>query len=298
MRIPVIPGVKTPHERFPGAVDTHTIEAMMQDGRALQAGTSHFLGQNFAKAANIQFQDKEGGLSHAYTTSWGASTRLIGALIMTHADDDGLRVPPKMAPTQIVIIPILREEAGRDAVIGHAQELAKRVSAERFDGEPVRVRVDLRDDSPANKRWAWIKKGVPLIVELGPRDIASGSVAVTRRDAIHERRLGVPEAEFIGELPKQLAEFDAVLERQALDYRRERMVEGIGTYEDLVAHFSQEAATGFVMGKWSGDPDIEDRLSAIGVTIRCLPTEQSGTAGKCLITGADATLDAVYAKAY
>jgi prolyl-tRNA synthetase len=298
MRIPVIAGAKTPHERFPGAEETLTIEAMMQDGRALQSGTSHFLGQNFAKAANIQFQDKEGGLSFAYTTSWGASTRLIGALIMTHADDDGLRVPPKMAPSQVVIIPILRDEAGRDEVIGHAQALAKRIAAESFDGEPVRVRVDLRDDSPANKRWGWIKKGVPLIVELGPRDIASGSVAVTRRDAIHERRMGVPEGEFVGELPQQLAEFDAVLERQALDYRRERMVEGISTYEDLVAHFSQEAATGFVMGKWSGDPDIEDRLSAIGVTIRCLPNEQSGSAGKCLITGADATLDAVYAKAY
>ncbi|HVJ53146.1 MAG TPA: proline--tRNA ligase [Aliidongia sp.] len=298
MRIPVIPGVKTPHERFPGADDTHTIEAMMQDGRALQAGTSHFLGQNFAKAANIQYQDKEGGLSFAYTTSWGASTRLIGALIMTHADDDGLRVPPKMAPSQVVIVPILRDEAGREEVIRHAQALARRIQAESFAGEPIRVRVDTRDESPANKRWGWIKKGVPVVVELGPRDIASGSVAVTRRDAIGDRRLGVPEAEFVGELPKQLGEIDAILHAQALHYRQSLTIEGIKTYEELVAHFTQEAGTGFVIGKWSGDPDIEDRLSAIGVTIRCLPHAQSGTTGKCLITGVDATLDAVYAKAY
>ncbi len=298
MRIPVIPGVKTPHERFPGAVDTHTVEAMMQDGRALQAGTSHFLGQNFARAANIQYQDKAGGLSHAFTTSWGATTRLIGALIMTHADDDGLRVPPKMAPFQVAIVPITRDEAGRDEVIRHAQGLAERIRAERFDGEPIRVRVDLKDDSPANKRWGWIKKGVPVVVELGPRDIASGSVAVTARDAINDRKLGVLESQFVAGLPQQLADFDATLYGQALDYRKSKMVEGIATYEDLVAHFSEEAGTGFVEGKWSGDPDIEDRLSAIGVTIRCLPHEQSGTSGKCLITGVDATLDAIYAKAY
>ena len=210
----------------------------------------------------------------------------------------GLRVPPKMAPSQVVIVPILRDEAGRDEVIRHAQALAQRIQAENFAGEPIRVRVDTRDESPANKRWGWIKKGVPVVVELGARDIASGSVAVTRRDAIGDRRLGVPEAEFVGELPKQLAEIDAILHAQALHYRKSLTIEGIKTYEELVAHFSQEAGTGFVVGKWSGDPDIEDRLSAIGVTIRCLPHAQSGTTGKCLITGVDATLDAVYAKAY
>jgi prolyl-tRNA synthetase len=297
MRIPVIPGAKTPRERFPGADETYTIEAMMQDGRALQAGTSHFLGQNFAKAANIQFQDKEGGLRHAFTTSWGSSTRLIGALIMTHSDDDGLRLPPRMAPRQIVIIPILRDEAGRDAVIEAARALAERLAALRFDGEPVRVQVDLKDDSSANKRWGWIKKGVPLIVELGPRDIAAGTVALTRRDVIGEKR-SLATAEFVAETPVLLDAVDQALLSQALEYRRSRMVEGVTSFADLSAHFGQDTGTGFVIGKWSGDPDIEESLAPLGVTIRCLPNEQSGTEGKCLITGEAATIDAVYAKAY
>jgi len=298
MRIPVIPGAKTPHERFPGADETHTIEAMMQDGRALQAGTSHFLGQNFAHAAGIQFQDKDGTVRHAFTTSWGVSTRLIGALIMTHSDDDGLRLPPRMAPRQVVIVPILRDEAGRDTVIAAAKALAERIAAQRFDGEPIRVQVDLKDDSPANKRWGWIKKGVPLILELGPRDIANESVALTRRDAIGEKQRILPMAEFVTEVPTMLEAFDQALLTQALDYRKAHMVEGIASFADLTAHFGQESGTGFVLGKWSGDPDIEDRLSSIGVTIRCLPHEQSGSEGKCLITGAPATIDAVYAKAY
>ena len=297
MRIPVITGEKTPHERFPGADETHAIEAMMQDGRALQAGTSHFLGQNFAKAAGIQYQDKEGGLRHVFTTSWGTSTRLIGALIMTHSDDDGLRLPPRMAPRQVVIIPILRDEAGRDAVVEAAKKLGERIAAQSFDGEPIRVQVDLKDDSPANKRWGWIKKGVPLILELGPRDLATESVALTRRDAIGDKRI-LPMAEFIAEAPRLLEAFDQALLTQALDYRKAKMVEGIKDFADLTAHFGQESGTGFVLGKWSGDPDIEDRLSSVGVTIRCLPHEQSGTEGKCLITGEKATIDAVYAKAY
>ncbi|MEA2756373.1 MAG: prolyl-tRNA synthetase [Aliidongia sp.] len=297
MRIPAIPGTKTPRERFPGADETHTIEAMMQDGRALQAGTSHFLGQNFAKAANIQFQDKEGTLRHAFTTSWGTSTRLIGALIMTHSDDDGLRLPPRMAPQQVVIVPILRDEAGREAVITAAKALAERIRAQRFDGEPIRVLLDLKDDSPANKRWGWIKKGVPLILELGPRDVANESVALTRRDAIGDKRI-LPMAEFVAEAPSLLAAFDQTLYQQALDYRTAQTVGGIANFADLTQHFGQESGTGFVLGKWSGDPDIEEKLSEVGVTIRCLPHEQSGTAGKCLITGEPAVIDAVYAKAY
>jgi prolyl-tRNA synthetase len=297
MRIPVIPGEKSPGERFPGADETHTIEAMMQDGRALQAGTSHFLGQNFAKAANIQYQDKEGGLSFAYTTSWGASTRLVGALIMTHSDDDGLRLPPRMAPAHVVIVPILRDEASRGEVIAAAETLAKRLRAERYDGEPVRVRVDLRDDSPANKRWGWIKKGVPFVVELGPRDVAGGTVAFTRRDAIADKRSESIDA-FVGAIAGELAALDDKLYQEALAYRSANMVEGLGTYADLVEHFETKGGTGFVTGKWSGDPGIDEKLATLGLTVRCLPHEQSGSEGKCLVTGAPATRDAVYAKAY
>jgi prolyl-tRNA synthetase len=297
MRIPTIPGEKSPGERFPGADETHTIEAMMQDGRALQAGTSHFLCQNFSKAANIQFQEKEGGLSFAYTTSWGASTRLIGALIMTHSDDDGLRLPPKMAPSQVVIVPILRDEAGRDGVIQAAETLAKRLRAQRYDGEPVKVKVDLRDDSGANKRWGWIKKGVPFVVEIGPRDVAAGTVAFVRRDAIGTKR-SAPLDEFVARIEDELNELDQKLYDEALAYRQANMVQGIASHADLVEHFEKKDGTGFVLGKYSGDPAIDAKLGEIGLTIRCLPHEQSGTERQCLVTGVPATVDAIYAKAY
>jgi prolyl-tRNA synthetase len=297
MRIPVIPGEKSASERFPGADATHTIEAMMQDGRALQAGTSHFLGQNFAKAANIAFHDKDGGVSHAYTTSWGASTRLIGALIMTHSDDDGLRLPPKLAPQHVVIVPILRDEASRDEVVQAAETLAKRLRARRFDGEPVRAKVDLRDDSSSNKRWGWIKKGVPFVVELGPRDVAAGTVALLRRDAIGEKRT-LPIDEFVGRVSDELGELDGNLHSDALAYRQANMVDGVANFADLVEHFETNGGTGFVTAKYSGDPVVDAKLGELGLTIRCLPYEQSHSEGKCLVTGASATVDAVYAKAY
>jgi prolyl-tRNA synthetase len=297
MRIPVIPGEKSASERFPGADATHTIEAMMQDGRALQAGTSHFLGQNFAKAANISFQDKEGGVSHAWTTSWGASTRLIGALIMTHSDDDGLRLPPKMAPQQVVIVPILRDEGSRDQVMQAAETLAAQLRAQRFDDQPVRVKVDLRDDSPTNKRWGWIKKGVPIVAELGPRDVATGTVALVRRDAIGEKR-NLSMGEFVGRVFDELNELDHKLHDDALAYRQANMVEGVASFSDLVEHFETKGRTGFVTAKYSGDPAVDAKLGELGLTIRCLPYEQSDSEGQCLVTGAPAIADAIYAKAY
>ena len=298
MRIPVIMGEKTPGERFPGAVETHTIEAMMQDGRALQAGTSHFLGTNFAEAAGIRFQDRDGTEKLAWTTSWGVSTRLIGALIMTHSDDDGLRLPPRLAPAHVVIVPILRDEEGRQAVLEASEALAARLRNRTAAGEALRVEIDRRDDSPANKRWGWIKKGVPIVVELGPRDIAAGTVAFTRRDRIAEKRLGVALDRFVEEAPAEIEAFGEVLWQEAVAYRRRQTLGGIEDYEGLARHFGAEGAGGFVIGKWSGDPGIDARLAELNMTVRCLPHEQSGTDGKCLVTGAPATLDAVYAKAY
>ncbi|HLY58637.1 MAG TPA: aminoacyl--tRNA ligase-related protein [Stellaceae bacterium] len=297
MLIPVIAGEKTPGERFPGAVETHTIEAMMQDGKALQAGTSHFLGTNFAAAAGIKFQDKDGTEKLANTTSWGVSTRLVGALIMTHSDDDGLRLPPRIAPNHVVIVPILRDEASRAAVLESAEALAASLRTQAASGEPVRVEVDLRDDAAANKRWGWIKKGVPVVVELGPRDVAGGTVAFTRRDAIGEKH-SLPRDQFVGTVGREIEAYGDVLWRQALDYRAAQTLDGIREFAALAAHFRPEGSGGFVLGKWSGDPGIDAKLGELGLSVRCLPQEQSGTEGKCLVTGLPATLDAVYAKAY
>jgi prolyl-tRNA synthetase len=279
MRMPGIRGYKSPDERFAGAEETMTIEAMMQDGRAIQAGTSHYLAQNFAKAAEIQFQDKDGTLKFVHTTSWGISTRLIGGLIMTHADDDGLRLPPIVAPYQIVIVPIYREEADKGAVIEKAQELAQQLRAQSFADEKLRVHVDLKDDTSANKRWGWIKKGAPILIELGPRDIANGKLVYLRRDEFGEQPA-----------PKHEATFEAVA------YRDAKTVRDLNSFGELTEFFKKD--TGFVIGKWSGDASIPEKIGALGLSVRCLPQEQSGTAGKCLVTGAPATQDAIYAKAY
>jgi prolyl-tRNA synthetase len=297
MLIPVIAGEKTPGERFPGAVETHTIEAMMQDGKALQSGTSHFLGNNFAKAAGIKFQDRDGTEKLVFTTSWGVSTRLVGALIMTHSDDDGLRLPPRLAPLHVVIVPILRDEETRAAVLESADALAASLGATEIGGEALRVRVDRRDDSPAAKRWGWIKKGVPIVVELGPRDIASGTVAFTRRDEIGLKRQNVGLDEFRRTVAGEIDAYGRVLWEQALAYRRAGTHEHVRDFEGLARHFAKDGS-GFVIGKWSGDPSIDAKLEALGLTVRCLPHQQSGTEGACLVTGAPAVLDAVYAKAY
>jgi prolyl-tRNA synthetase len=207
-------------------------------------------------------------------------------------------LPPQMAATQIVIVPILRDEAGRDAVIGAANALAERLRRGSFGEEPIRVAVDLKDVGGANKRWGWIKKGVPLVLELGPRDVANDSVALTRRDAIGEKQRILKTAELVAEAPALLQAIDQTLYDQAQAYRRAQTYDGITDFAGLSAHFGNESGTGFVLGKWCGDPDVEDLLGPLGVTIRCLPHEQTGTAGKCLITGAPATIDAIYAKAY
>ena len=204
MAIPVICGEKSEGERFPGAVATHTIEAMMQDGRALQAGTSHNLGQNFAHAAKISFLSKEGTQETPHTTSWGASTRLIGALIMVHSDDDGLRLPPRLAPQQVVIIPIDRDESRRDEVHAACRDLAARIKGQVFAGETLRAKVDDRDMKGSDKRWGWIKKGVPLVLEIGPRDIDNGVVAAFHRDNMDSGMQSTPVEDFLSNLPQTL----------------------------------------------------------------------------------------------
>jgi prolyl-tRNA synthetase len=301
--VPVIHGEKPESERFPGAENTLCIEAMMQDGRALQAGTSHFLGQNFAKAIGIRFQDKAGVQQYCWTTSWGVSTRLIGMMIMTHSDDNGLRLPPAIAPQQLIIVPLIRSADQQGEVLDAAARLADRIRAQSWQGAPVRCHVDRREISAPEKRWEWIKKGVPIICELGPRDIASGVVTVTMRVDGPSVRKPVPIEELVATTAERLRRTRDELFAQADAYRVRRTVTHLTNYDDFVRYFTVAQATtddgpGFVVAKWCGTVASEQKLKGLGVTIRCLPDQQSGSVGQCILTGAPAIIDAVFARAY
>jgi prolyl-tRNA synthetase len=299
LAIPVIPGEKSESERFPGAVETHTIEAMMQDGKALQSGTSHYLGQNFAHAAGIKFQDSEGGESYCHTTSWGVSTRLIGAIIMTHGDDDGLRVPPTVAPRQIVILPIARDADAAAKVLPAAEDLAAKLNTHSAFGNPVRAFVDKRDVNAGEKRWSWIKKGAPIIVELGPRDLEQDSVMVTHRTDIYGKAPQAIDA-FVDGITKALESIQTQLFNEAKAYRDARVRTDITDFANFKAFFEGEthASAGFVRAYWDESADSEASLKDLAVTIRCLPYDQPSQPGTCVITGKPAAKVAIFAKSY
>ena len=215
LALPVYHGEKTESERFPGAVQTLTIEAMVQDRKAIQAGTSHFLGQNFAKASGIRYVSRNGKEEYVWTTSWGASTRLIGALIMTHADDDGMILPPRIAPAHVVILPITPKEETKQAVLDAAAALKARIADQRYADDSIRVEVDRRDIGGGAKNWEWIKRGVPIRIEIGPRDLAAGTVALSRRDQPVKEKVFKPLAEIVNQLPAILGEIQGNLYERA-----------------------------------------------------------------------------------
>lgn len=304
LALPVIQGEKTANERFPGAVNTYSIEAMMQDGRALQAGTSHYLGQNFAKSIGIQYQNREGGLEFVHTTSWGASTRLLGAIVMTHADDDGMRMPPRIAPQQVVITPITRDEADRAKVMDYCEKLRADLAALNYAGQPLRVKLDARDIPSADKKWEWVKKGAPLLLEIGLRDIDGGKVCVTRRDKMVDGKRFQPRDEFVGGVVAELAAIQQGLFDQALAFQKARTVSNIKTRAEFEAYFKKDAENtfaggqGFVRAKWAGDMDSLKIIEELGVSIRCIPFDQDGKAGICVLTGKPATEEVIFARAY
>ncbi|MBG09523.1 MAG: proline--tRNA ligase [Halobacteriovoraceae bacterium] len=301
LALPVIPGEKSEGERFPGASNTFTIEAMMQDGKALQAGTSHFLGQNFSKSSNIQFSNKNGDMEYAYTTSWGVSTRLIGGMIMVHGDDDGMRVPPRVAPQHIVILPIMpgKDAAKDEAVLECAQKLSKDLKAQSYSGREIRVRVDKRDKGGGEKNWEWIKKGIPLRVEIGPRDLESGTVMVARRDKAHRDKLKMSFEELNEKVPELLEEIQNNYFQQAKSFRDSNIETSLKTREEFESYFQRkEGNIGFVRAKWCGDPKTEEELKKLKVSIRCLPEDQNGKVGKCILTGQEATIEALFGRSY
>jgi len=304
LALPVIPGEKPDNERFPGADNSFTIEAMMQDGRALQAGTSHYLGQNFSKSLGIQFQNREGAQEFVHTTSWGVSTRLLGALVMAHSDDNGLRTPPRVAPWQVIILPILREGSDNDSVIRYCESLKSDIQAQHFAGEAMRVRVDSRDISGADKKWGWIKKGVPLVLEIGPRDVESGKVCITRRDQMEQGKRFAARGEFIAGVGAELSAIQKNLFDQALAFQKARTVSDIKTRAEFEAYFGKgnennfASDPGFIRAKWSGDKKSLPILDELGVTVRCIPFDQDGKSGVCVLTGAPATQEVIFARAY
>jgi prolyl-tRNA synthetase len=291
LAIPVLRGRKSESERFPGAVDTYTLEALMRDGKALQTATSHYLGQGFARAFGVRFTGRDGSEQYPFATSWGATTRLVGAIVMAHGDDRGLRLPPRVAPQQVVIVPILRDDDRAD-VLQAAAAIAGELRA-----AGVRVRIDDRPEHrPGFKFNEWELKGAPLRIELGGRDLAAGAVTVARRDTGDKQQIPiarVPAA--IGEL---LDEVQASLLQDARDEQERRTLHEPGSYDELIEYLRE--AEGFATAPWCGDAGCEARVKAdSSATIRCLPLDQQpAEAAPCVCCGESATAAAVWAQAY
>lgn len=304
LAVPVVCGEKSEGERFPGAERTYCIEAMVQDRKAIQAGTSHFLGQNFSKASGIQFQSREGQLEHAWTTSWGVSTRLIGTLIMMHSDDDGLVVPPRIAATHVVIVPITPKEDTKAAILEAAENLATSLRAVHFHGAPLGVEVDSRDLGGGVKNWEWIKKGVPIRIEIGPRDLAQGTAAVARRDKGPKEKDFLPLAEIPQRAAAMLEEIQSTLLQRATEFRDANMVR-IDSQEEFYQFFTPQNAAkpeihgGFALTHWNGSTQVEEKIKTdLKVTIRCIPFDESPEPGLCPFSGEASRQRVVWAKSY
>jgi prolyl-tRNA synthetase len=299
LAIPVIPGEKPESERFPGAEATYSIEAMMQDGKALQSGTSHYLGTNFSKAMEMDFTDEDGERKLAYTTSWGVSTRMMGAVVMTHGDDNGLRVPPRVAPRQVQVVPIARDDPA--AVLSAARELADEIAEQTALGAPLRVEMDERDRKPAEKRWEWIRKGVPIVIELGGRDIEQGVVTMTRRDDPELSRDAIPREGAAEAVAGVLPDIQTAYLQQARDLLESRTTDSIEDVDAFREFFSGEETSsgGFVIAPWSEDPATEETIGELGVSVRCIPFDAKlSPDARCVISGGPARVMAIFAKAY
>jgi prolyl-tRNA synthetase len=288
--IPVIPGRKSESEKFAGAVASYTIEAMMKDGKALQSGTSHFLGQNFAKAFDIKYLDENNELQYTWTTSWGLSTRMVGAVVMTHGDDQGLVLPPRLAPTQVVIVPIWRKNKDRDAVLQTARDIENKLKND------VRIKLDDREGlSPGWKFNDCEMRGIPLRIEIGPRDIANSQVMLARRDQPgREGKVLVQIQDLKTSIPAKLDEIQKSIYQKAEDFRSGHTWD-VTSYEEL-----QEAVEhGFARAWWAGDAEDEKKIKdETKATVRCIPNEQPGGSGRCIYTGKDTTEMAIFGRAY
>ena len=289
MALPVIKGIKSATERFAGAEETFCIEAMMQDGKALQAGTSHFLAQNFAKAFDVKFLNKENKLEYVWATSWGVSTRLMGALIMSHSDDNGLVLPPKIAPIEVVIVPIYKTDEQRETVLAYCADIKKRLEARR-----MRVKFDDRDtQKPGFKFAEWELKGVPVRIAAGPRDVENNSVELARRDTLEKTTVTIDNIEdYITNL---LDEIQNNIFQKALDFRKSRTVKA-DTWEEFKEQIENSM---FVYAHWDGTPETEQKIKEeTKATIRCIPLDDDFEDGKCIYSGQPSKRRVIFARAY
>ena len=294
LAIPVIQGRKSPAETFPGADYTHAVEAMMRDKKALQAGTSHMLGQNFAKAADITFLDQNNERVHPYGTSWGFSTRMVGATIMAHGDASGLVLPPNAAPTQVVVVPIFRKEEDRVAVAGAIEKLEAMLDDVQTVSGPLRYKVDWREETPGFKYNHWELRGVPFRIEVGPRDVANDAAMLVRR--LDRAKESLPMTALAQELPARLEQYQADVFGRALDFREENthQADTLGEMTEIL-----DGPGGFVMAPWCGSAECETAVSAEnGATIRVVPFDSPDEAGACVVDGAPSERRVLFARAY
>ncbi len=290
MAMPVIKGLKTESERFAGALETYCIEALMQDGKALQAGTSHFLGQNFAKAFDVKYATKEGGQEYVWATSWGVSTRLMGALIMTHSDDNGLVLPPKLAPDQVVIVPIYRNDQQLAAISEVAKDIQKQLRA-----QGIRVKYDDRDTQKPGWKFAQYElQGVPVRIAIGPKDLEKGTVELARRDTLQKQF--VRREEVVDVVEGLMTEIQENLYTKALNYRTEHTTK-VDTYEAFKKVLKEKG--GFISAHWDGTSETEERVkNETKATIRCIPIDGIDEPGTCMVTGKTSSRRVLFAKAY
>lgn len=304
MAIPIITGEKSAGERFPGAVSTLSIEAMMQDRKALQSGTSHFLGQNFAKASEIQFQSRTGEIEFAWTTSWGVSTRLVGGMIMVHGDDNGMIMPPRLAPKHVVILPIIRKPEDEERVMNYCRQLADELSEQQYHGRALEVTFDTRDINAGEKSWEWTKKGIPITLEIGPRDIAENAVFVGRRDKERKERFTMRRDLFVASVNDILDDIQQTLFNRALTYR-DANSHSFDEWSAFVDFFTPknrenpEIHGGFAYAHWCGDNECEAAINdELSVSIRCIPDNMPIETGSCLRCGKTSKQRVLFAKAY
>lgn len=297
LAMPVIKGEKTASERFPGATHTYCIEAMMQDKKALQAGTSHNLGQNFSRAFNIKYLSAAGKEEFVHTTSWGVSTRLVGGLIMTHGDDNGLIVPPKLAPVHVVILPMVHKEENRGTIMEYCDKIAQELRQTHYHHKNLIVEIDTRELTGGEKAWSWVKKGVPIRIEIGMKECEANTVFLGRRDKEYKERQAQDCQQFLATVTTQLDEMQTNLFNRAKAFQQRNTIE-IDS-EAAFYEFFKDPQSGFASAHWNGDPAIEAKVKQdLNVTIRCIPLVENPIVGKCIFTGEPSAQRVIFAKSY